>query len=101
MLRSGIAKTFKYYDNTASTCYTKTQIQNIRGLILDVYMPNSLKSDTKQTSWRCSQVCWSVKSTSKSLEEFQRLDKNKTEISSFLARTIAVFDGQVGDYNTW
>lgn len=92
MLRPGLAKTFEDYANTVFIPYIKAQLQHVRriDIIWDVYMPDSLKSDTH--SKRGKGVRKRVEPRSslpKNWEEFLRVDENKTELFSFLATTLA------------
>lgn len=92
MLRPGLTKTFEDYANTVFVPYIKSLIQNVRRIdvVWDVYMPDSLKSDTR--SKRGKGVRKRVEPRSplpKNWEEFLRVDENKTELFSFLATTIA------------
>ncbi len=92
MLRPGTAKTFQDYATDVFVPYIKSQLQHVTRLdiVWDVYLPESLKADTR--SKRGKGVRRRVESSSAipgNWQEFLRIDENKTELFSFLAKNTA------------
>ena len=92
MLRPGTAKTFQDYAADVFVPYITSQLQHVTRLdiIWDVYMPGSLKADTR--SKRGKGVRRPVDPLSAipgNWQAFLRIDDNKTELFSFLAMNAA------------
>ena len=95
MLRPGTAKAFQDYATDVFVPYITAQLQHVVRLdiIWDVYLPESLKADTR--SKRGKGVRRRVKPSStipRILQEFLRISHNKTELFSFLATKVAGID---------
>ena len=95
MLRPGTANTFQDYATDIFVPYGTSQLQHVTRLdiIWDVYIPESLKADTR--SKRGKGVRRRVEPSSavpRNWQEFLRIDDNKTELFSFLAMNAADID---------
>lgn len=88
MLRPGASKNFSEYASQIFLPYLTSQVQQATrvDVVWDVYMPNSLKADTR--SKRGKGIRRRVEPFSRipgNWKEFLRVDENKTELFSFLA----------------
>ena len=95
MLQPGLARTFQNYATDVFVPYITLQLQHVSRLdiIWDVYVPETLKSDTR--SKRGKEVRRQVEPLNVipgNWPEFLHISDNKTELFSFLGRSVVGID---------
>lgn len=91
MLNPGMARTFQEYADQVFTSYVSTQLATTQrvDVVWDVYIPDSLKSTTRQK--RGKGIRRRVAPTTvlpKNWSDFLRVDDNKTELFKFLSQQV-------------
>lgn len=95
MLKPVNSKTFQDYANKVFLPYIQSQLQHVSrlDLVWDVYLPESLKADTR--SKRGKGIRRRVEASSavpQNWRGFLRIDENKTELFSFLSTQVSGID---------
>ena len=95
MLRPGPARTFQNYATDIFMPYITSQLHSVSRLdiVWDVYVPESLKSDTRNKWGRgIRRHVEPLNAIPGYWPEFLRVSDNKTELFSFMAKTVVEID---------
>ena len=91
MLKPGTAKTFQEYADMVFVSYMSTQLATAQrvDIVWDVYIPDSLKSTTRQKRGKGMRRRVAPSTLlPKNWKDFLRLDENKTELFHFLSQQV-------------
>ena len=95
MLRPGAAKNFSEYATQVFLPYLSSQLQQAKrvDVIWDVYIPNSLKEDTRSNRGRgIRRRVEPLSGIPGNWQAFLRINENKTELFSFLANQAVLLE---------
>ena len=103
MLRSGAFKNSSEYASQIFLPYLASQLQQATrvNVVWDVYIPNSLKADTRNQWGECiRRLVEPLSRIPGNCQEFLGVDENKTELFSFLANKAILLETECQIINT-
>ena len=106
MLRPGSARTFKNYCTEVFVPYITSQLWHVSRLdiIWDVYVPGSLKADTRSKRWKgIRRRVEPLSVIPRNWQEFLCINDDKTKLFFFLARSVVGINNDkqiITTYNT-